>query len=376
MAMLPRMLLLAVVLCSATVHSSTMPSVVLRNAADANVLMPAIGLGTGPPGNRPNTSLECWQYPGSATAALYGFDYADCGNVSVAATLAWMQVGGRYLDMADSYLDENGIAEGIRMSGVARKDLFITSKVGPFLFPLGYNDTIEQFKTIQQDTNWSYVDLLLIHAPEQGKCKPNLCSRDPRCVQGSGSYNGTVCRLETWRAMLHIWRTGGARAVGVSNYNQQHLEEIKSAQLELPAVVQNQFNPGNAKDAMPFVEYCRAHNITFNAYSPLGAPKPGQPSLLRHPAIERIAVAHNRTTAQVILNWEWSLGMPTPPLSSNPAHLRGNLQSLDFSLSPAEAAVLADLPPLWRSYDCLRSLLTRVAVFHQLHIAGAHRCTR
>ncbi len=181
-----------------------------RTATKPGVRMPALLLGSGPPGTTP-ASGDCWQFPGSASAKYYNKTYDDCGNVSVVSTRTWISMGGTGIDTASTYLDETGIALGLRQSGVARTDIFITSKVGPY-WPLGYDDTLTQFKTIQEDfgDREFVVDLLLIHWPSGGGK-----SADPDCRPGG---NATSCRISTWKAMLHILATGGARAVGTFHY--------------------------------------------------------------------------------------------------------------------------------------------------------------
>ena len=89
---------------------------------------------------------------------------------------------------------------------------------------------------------------------------------------GSASYDEAQCRLSTWRALVSIWQSGGAKSIGVSNYNSSQLQEIADAGLPMPAVVQNPFNIGHSSAEMSTLAYCNAHNITFNGYSPFGVP--------------------------------------------------------------------------------------------------------
>ena len=186
-------------------------------ASNPNVSMPFVGLGTGD--HSPNPESTC------------GF---HCN-----LTAAWLHLGGQRLDGADSYGDEVGVALAIKAAKTDRTSVWITSKTGPggYHFPLGYNDTLKQTDEILKNYSTSYLDLLLIHGPTVAT--PFVESPlDPLCIPGSPVFNQTRCRLSTWKAMLSVWRSGKARAVGVSNYEVRHLQEIEDAGLSLPAVNQ------------------------------------------------------------------------------------------------------------------------------------------
>lgn len=156
-------------------------------------------------------------------------------------------IGGRRIDNADTYHNQLPVGVATKWSGVPREQLFVTSKVGSPL-PMGHNDTLAQFAGIQAAGGWAHVDLLLIHwfscagtPVGPGTC-PQSTSTDPPCQFGRPTYNERECRLQTWRALLAIFASGGARAVGVSNFNSTHLQEIADAGLPLPAVNQIPFN--------------------------------------------------------------------------------------------------------------------------------------
>lgn len=170
---------------------------------------------------------------------------ATCDDYVEQAVQDWIAVGGRRLDCANSYNNQASVGKAIKKSGVKREELFILSKVGPS-FPLGYQDALSQFEQVKTDLQTDYVDLLLIHWPYQNPSQGNVTnhtktSSDPACQFGA-TYDATKCRLDTWRALVEIWRAGGARAIGVSNYNHTHINEIVDAGLPLPALTQNPYH--------------------------------------------------------------------------------------------------------------------------------------
>ena len=112
-----------------------------------------------------------------------------------------------------------------------------------------------------------YVDLMLIHWPTSGGK-----SSDPECQIHGPKYNATSCRLTSWKTLLDLQKEGKARAVGVSNYNVDHLQEIIDAGLPLPSVNQCPYNPYLASAQAELLAMCKKHNIIFNSYSPLGIP--------------------------------------------------------------------------------------------------------
>ena len=235
---------------AAAVSASQAPAgVPLRNAADANVLMPWSGAGSGGyTGNSTSygTYPECWDACADAqclTPDPPGF--FSCAQFVEAALFTYLTLGGRRIDNSDSYHSQKHAGIALTSSGLSREDVFFTSKVGPFL-ALGAAETKAQFAGILSATGpWlkGHVDLLLIHWPscvpsEGGSACPNATSVEPECVVGGPAYNATTCRLGTWQAMVDIWQSGGARAIGVSNYNAAELQEIKDAGMPLPAVNQ------------------------------------------------------------------------------------------------------------------------------------------
>jgi len=297
-----------------------------------------VGLGTGGYTENPggyDHYPECWN------------ENTGCADYVEQAVSDWLASGGRRIDGSYSYYSSATISKVVRASGIPRSEIFFLSKVGPFL-PLGYDDAKAQFDQILSIMQFDYVDALLIHWPTEQTTN----STDPACKFGMASYNATTCRLNTWKALVEIYESGKALSIGVSNYNISDIQEIIDAGMPLPTINQCPFHIYHSMLQSDLYQYCVANNITFNGYSPLGVPDVNQyqppmaPTPLEDPVVIKIAAAHNRTPAQVMLNWQVSLGIPVNPRCQNKTHMVDNLNIFDFSLSHEEAAILWTRPQL------------------------------
>lgn len=238
---------------------------------------------------------------------------------------------------------------------MTRGELFVLSKVGPSN-PLGYNDSLAQFDALLRDLQTPYVDALLVHWPWQSASKGNVtnnatASTDPLCNTTSAAYSEAGCRLSTWRAVVDIWRSGRALAIGVSNFNLTHFEEIAAAGLPLPSLTQSPFHLYRSATQMDVINYCLKNDIVFLGYSPFGVPDykvyptaggvlPAA-NQLQDPVVLAAAAAHGATPAQVLLAWQWALGVPTNPRSMNSTHMVDNLAAYDLVLTQAEIHALS-----------------------------------
>ena len=318
------------------------PSIRLRNAAAPGVLMPATGLGTGC-----KIGGCTWTTPG---ADMRAYDM----------TKQWLGIGGRRIDDADSYGLGKGIGAALRDSGVARSEVFLVSKTGPggLPYPLGFNETLEQGRQIAANYSTPFVDLLLVHWPTNyGPCsyhgpKPSIPTTDPLCDTSLASYSESGCRLSSWRAMLSLLDAGVARAVGVSNFNTTHLEEIRLAGLRMPAVNQISFSPQHGpgfrgcspgslvETCQQLLDYCQAHGIVMNGYSPFGGDG-GAAKLLADPRLAKIASRLGTTPSKVVLAWQWGAhGVPVNPEATALEYQTENLEFFDIELDAADVAVL------------------------------------
>ncbi|KII91988.1 hypothetical protein PLICRDRAFT_50441 [Plicaturopsis crispa FD-325 SS-3] len=222
-----------------------------------------------------------------------------------------LRVGYTHIDSAQMYKNEAQVGDAVRESGIDRSDLFITSKI--LGVNQGYERTLASVEESLDEFDFDYLDLFLIHDPKPGKEK----------------------RLATYRALLEKRDEGKIRSVGVSNYGVRHLEEIREAGLELPAVNQIELHPRCQQKSI--VAYCRAHNILVQAYSPI------MRGNFDEPIIQKLAKKYSKEPAQILLRWSLQKGYNPLVKSATPARIQSNVQLYDFNLSNEDMAQLDSL---------------------------------
>lgn len=222
------------------------------------------------------------------------------GPELVNAVKTAIQHGYRSIDTAAIYENEEGVGRGIKESGIAREDLFVTSKV--WNADLGYESTLAAYQTSLDKLGLDYLDLYLIHWPVAGKYK------------------------EAWRALETLYKEGRVRAIGVSNFQVHHLEDLmKDAEIK-PMVNQVEFHPRlTQKEVQAF---CRENGIQMEAWSPLM-----QGQLLDNEVLAGIASKYNKSVAQIILRWDLQNGLVTIPKSTKEHRIIENSQVFDFELT-------------------------------------------
>merc|ERR1719324_307821 len=257
-------------------------------------------------------------------------------------------MGGQRIDASLDYENLAGVAEGIRRSGVPRDRLFITAKVG---FPItsagsgemGYYATGRQMSTTLALLKTSYVDLMMIHWPNSKKLDP----QDPSCAR-----NGRQCRLSTWRGLEREFRAGRARAIGVSNYEVEDVQELLEDSPDLlPSVNQYEFHPFWQQQEL--LRFCKAHGIAFNGYGQLGTPDQAQVCIQRscgegpirqwshalpdNAVVRGVAEETSRTTGEVLLRFSWQQGVLVNPRTLSDSHMREALVGMhEFALTGAQ----------------------------------------
>ncbi|WP_328394299.1 aldo/keto reductase [Streptomyces sp. NBC_00390] len=260
---------------------SKVPSLTLNNG----VSMPQLGFGV-------------WQVPDDEAAR------------TVAAAL---EAGYRSIDTAAIYGNEEGTGRAIASSGIARDELFVTTKL--WNSDQGYDSTLRAFDKSLERLGLEYVDLYLIHWP----------------VPSKDAY------VDTYKALEKIHADGRAKAIGVSNFLPEHLERLIAQTSVVPAVNQIELHPQLAQAASRAVH--ERHGITTEAWSPLGQGR----GLLEVPTIVAIAQKHGRTPAQVVLRWHLQLGNVVIPKSVTPSRIRENADVFDFELDADDLAAFAAL---------------------------------
>lgn len=338
-------------LLASRLAAAAIEGVPLHNAASPGVLMPECGLGTGGYGNHKQVAQgvypECWSDGKPDASGQVPNPGVDCSKAVFNATVTWLQVGGRRIDGGDSYENMPTIGDAMVASRVPRSEMFLTTKVGDGGLGLGETDVNEQMAYYLKQSQTSYVDLLLIHWPTSSKN-----STDPICQSGGEDYDAKACRIASWKALLALWKAGKARAVGVSNFNTEHLQEIVDAGLPLPAVNQIPYNPHLFSAQKELLAMCKQHGILVNSYSPLGIPDwhkylGAEFNLLQDPKLAPLAAKHGLSPAQVLLAWQHMRGIVYNPRSMRAEHMKENLDPkvAAAKLDAADLKVLEGFPP-------------------------------
>ncbi len=233
-------------------------------------------------------------------------------DTAVTAVQAALSAGYRHVDTAAVYENEDGVGEGIRASGIARSEIFLTTKL--WNADQGYDSTLKAFDASLKRLGTDYVDLYLIHWPAP--------KRD--------QY------VDTWKVFIQLQKEGRARSIGVSNFQPEHLQRLIDETGVTPVINQIELHPD-----FPQKEnraYHEKHRIVTESWSPLG-----QGTLLENPVVAKVAAKHGRTPAQVIIRWHIDNGLVVIPKSVTPSRIEENFKVFDFRLDAEDMAAFADL---------------------------------
>jgi 2,5-diketo-D-gluconate reductase A len=246
---------------------------------------------------------------------LIGLGTSPLNDAQVAPVIVTaIEAGYRHIDTAVRYGNERGVGAGIRDSGIAREELFVTTKLdGEFQ---GDDRAIAGLDGSLERLGLDYVDLLLIHWPNPQQDR----------------------YVDAWRGMAKLLDEGLVRAIGTSNFKPAHLQRLLDETGVVPDVNQIQLSPLVTRgEARAFDEQ---HGIVTESWSPLGG---GQTDVLKEPLVAELARKYERTTGQLVLRWHVQLGLVPIPKSSNPERLRQNLDVFSFTLDEADVAALSAL---------------------------------
>ena len=223
-----------------------------------------------------------------------------------------IETGYRHIDTAAGYYNEAGVGAAVRASGLAREDVFVTTKLRNG--DQGYDNALAAFEASRAALDIDYVDLYLVHWP----------------VPSKGQY------VETWKAFEKLLADGAVRAIGVSNFLPEHLETLLAETDVVPAVNQIEVHPTFQQQKL--VEVSRASGIAIEAYSPLG-----RGADLESDEVTSIAAAHGVTPAQVVIRWHLQQDHIVIPKSNNPERIAANLDVLGFQLTVDEIEQISSL---------------------------------
>uniref|UniRef100_A0A672YR23 alcohol dehydrogenase (NADP(+)) n=2 Tax=Sphaeramia orbicularis TaxID=375764 RepID=A0A672YR23_9TELE len=271
------------------------------------------------------------------------------GQVKQAVLWAF-QSGYRHIDCAAVYGNEAEIGDALEETLghdkiLRREDVFITSKLwNSRHHPEDVEPTL--LKTLR-DLKVDYLDLYLIHWPYAfRRGDVNF----PRKEDGTILYDDTHYK-ETWGAMEKLVGKGLVRAIGLSNFNSQQIDDILSVATIKPAVLQVESHPYLSQEDL--LGHCRDRGLVLTAYSPLGSPdrawkQPDEPVVLDEPVIAALAQKYNKSPAQIILRWQTQRGVVTIPKSVTESRIQENIQVFDFTLEAEEMQTISALNKGWR----------------------------
>jgi len=225
-----------------------------------------------------------------------------------------LEIGYRHIDTAEMYQNEKGVGDAVRSSGIARDELFITSKLNN-----GFHEPDEARKAFDatlEALGLDHVDLFLIHWP-----LPTL-------------YGGDY--VKTWKVLEEFYREGRARSIGVSNFQTQHLGRIAAEADITPAVNQIEVHPYFTNEVVR--AHGEEHQIATEAWSPIA-----QGKVLDDPTVLRVAKALGKSPAQVVLRWHIERGDIVFPKSTTPSRMQENFEIFDFELSGDDMSAISAL---------------------------------
>lgn len=225
------------------------------------------------------------------------------GDTVIHSVKSAINHGYRSIDTASFYNNETGVGEAIRTVDIPRDELFITSKV--WNDEQGYEETLAAFETSLENLGLDYLDLYLIHWPVKDKF------------------------TETWRALEKLYKERKVRAIGVSNFHVQHLNDLLKDANIVPAINQVEYHPHLNQSELK--TYCEDKGIQLEAWSPL---KRGQ--LLNEPVLVEMGKKYGKTPAQIILRWDIQNNVITIPKSTHEERIKENANIFDFSLTDTE----------------------------------------
>jgi 2,5-diketo-D-gluconate reductase A len=233
-------------------------------------------------------------------------------NIAAQTVSEALAAGYRHIDTAQAYGTEPGVGKAITESGIAREQIYITSKLANANHHP--DDVKRSFEQTLAYLGVDQIDLFLVHWP-----LPTL-------------YGGDY--VSTWKAVAELVADGRARSAGVSNFQPDHLARIIAETGITPAVNQVELHPYFANPTV--IEACAQHGIAIEAHSPLGHNN----AELDDPTIQQIASIHNRSVAQVILRWHMQHGHIAIPKSARPERMAENINIFDFELSTDEMSAI------------------------------------
>ena len=243
-----------------------------------------------------------------------------------ASVLSALQCGYRLIDTANAYVNEKAVGRAMKKSGLKREEIFLETKLWPAFYEQA--DAVE--KTLERlDTD--YIDLLLIHQP-------------------AGNY------IAGYKLMEKAYQEGKVKAIGLSNFTPDQIQEILDVCQVKPAVLQTEVHPySQEKELKKFLD---KEGMVIQAWYPLGH---GDKALIQEPLFTELGKKYGKSNAQMILRWHIQDGNIVIPGSKNPGHIKDNFDLFDFSLTEEEMAKISAMDQQKRYYTSTPEMLKRYA---------------
>lgn len=214
-----------------------------------------------------------------------------------------LDCGYRHIDTASIYNNEQEVGSAIKQHAINREDIFVVSKV--WNSHQGYDNTIKAFNQSLKRLKMDYLDLYLIHWPERNKF------------------------VETWKGLEYLYKEGLVKAIGVSNFMKNHLDELLPTCSIIPMVNQMEFHPYLVQQEL--IDFCNQKGIQYEAWSPLMRGK-----ILEIDLLNKLSKKYGKTIVQIVLRWNLQKGIVTIPKSSNPKRIKSNADLFDFEISQTD----------------------------------------
>lgn len=230
------------------------------------------------------------------------------------------KIGYRHIDTAQAYQNENGVGKGIKTCGISSQELFVTTKLSADI--KSYKETIASIDHSLQDLDLEYIDLMLIHSP-----KPWA-----KFLENEQYFEGNI---EVWRGFEEAYKAGKIRSIGLSNFQQDDVNNILENCTTKPMV--NQILAHISNTPTELIDYCKAQNIIVEAYSPIG-----HGELLKNDEIVKIANKYNVSVPQLSIRYLLQLGLLPLPKTANPLHIKTNAE-VDFLISDEDMLHLENM---------------------------------
>ncbi|MFI3326150.1 MAG: aldo/keto reductase [Clostridia bacterium] len=247
----------------------------------------------------------------------FGVFQTKSGDETVNAVKWAIEAGYTHIDTAFIYGNEESVGQAIKESGIARGKLFVTTKLWNACIREG--TTKEAFYKSLENLQLDYIDLYLIHWPTQG-------------------------RNEAWKVMEELYEEGKIKAIGVSNFQKHHYEELMQTAKIKPMVNQIESNPRFNNDEL--IEFCKEQGIVVEAWSPLGG---NGTSMLGNETLIKIGEKYGKSAAQVVIRWNIQKNVVVLPKSANKGRIAQNIDVYDFELTKEDMDTITELNQNTRS---------------------------